>query len=145
MTNTDCDRRNDLHSRPPVLGRIRRFAAAMFRSVLEVSVVILGSALPYTAEAKPGPILSIVKTSDLDLSTTRGVVVLDRRILHAATEACGTPSSVDALAWKRIKACVEQARASAGDRRAIAISRSRASAADTSRTPHRDGREHSPR
>ena len=73
--------------------------------------IIIASALITTAGIKAAPALAetpaadvnvqIVATGDLDLSTDAGKRALDRRLVIAARDVCGTPSDVD-LAGKNV-------------------------------------------
>ena len=46
-----------------------------------------------------------VSTADLDLRTERGARLLDLRILHAASELCGTPSAADPRGVQNRRIC----------------------------------------
>jgi UrcA family protein len=77
--------------------------------------IILGSALataavmkavPALAEAAPAKVnVSIVRTSDLDLSTTAGRAQLDHRLVTAAREVCGPASDVDLVGKNEVRLC----------------------------------------
>ena len=78
--------------------------------------IIIASALITTAAIKAAPALaepvaatdsnvSIVRTADLDLSTDAGRRALDRRLIVAAWEVCGTASDVDLAGKNKARAC----------------------------------------
>ena len=78
--------------------------------------IVIASALLTTAAIKAGPALaepisnpdlnvSIVQTSDLDLSTATGRMTLDRRLVAAAAEVCGAASVVDLVGQNKVRAC----------------------------------------
>ena len=49
--------------------------------------------------------VSIVATADLDLTTRAGQRALDERLVHAASEVCGTASDVDLAGKNEVRAC----------------------------------------
>jgi UrcA family protein len=49
--------------------------------------------------------VSLVRTTDLDLSTAHGQRVLDVRLAHAAREVCGTASDVDLAGQNDVRKC----------------------------------------
>jgi len=49
--------------------------------------------------------ISIVHTSDLDLSSRAGRAALDRRLVIAAFEVCGTASDIDLRGKNAVRAC----------------------------------------
>jgi len=74
-------------------------------SGLITAAIIKGG--PAAAEAAPSPEVnvSIVQTSDLDLSTSTGQRVLDRRLVQAARDVCGTASDADLAGKNAVRAC----------------------------------------
>ena len=62
-----------------------------------------------------------VAVANLDLGTPAGVKALDRRILQAAAELCGTPSAADPHGGRAYRRCVEEAIAAAAPARARSI------------------------
>jgi UrcA family protein len=64
-------------------------------------------AAPAFAEptASPDVSVSIIQTADLDLSTSAGRHSLDRRLVRAASEVCGTASEVDLVGKNKVAAC----------------------------------------
>lgn len=75
-------------------------------------LIILGSALATGAIIKAAPALaeptqavSVVRTADLDLSTTAGREALDHRLVLAAYDVCGTASDVDLAGKNAVRAC----------------------------------------
>ena len=77
--------------------------------------IIIASALITTAAIKAAPALaepanldvntSIVRTADLDLTTKAGQRALDRRLVQAASEVCGTAADVDLVGQNKVRAC----------------------------------------
>lgn len=49
--------------------------------------------------------VSVVHTADLDLSTRAGRDTLDRRLITAAYDVCGTASDVDLAGKNKIRQC----------------------------------------
>lgn len=72
-------------------------------SALATAAVI--KAAPVLAEPAPAQNVSIVHTSDLDLSTESGREALDHRLVTAAFEVCGTASEVDLAGKNKVRAC----------------------------------------
>jgi UrcA family protein len=68
---------------------------------------------PALAEPAPGQNVSIVRTADLDLSSSAGRAALQHRIVTAAYEVCGTPSDVDLVGKNAARACRSDVLASA--------------------------------
>jgi UrcA family protein len=84
----------------------------LISTLLAVSAAsLIGS--PASAETLRTRTALAVSTAGLDLSTERGVRTLDLRILHAASELCGTPSLSDARGRIKLDACRAEARAAA--------------------------------
>ena len=78
--------------------------------------IVIASALLTTVAIKTAPAVaepttnpdvsvSIVQTADLDLSTQAGREALDRRLVHAANDVCGTASDSDLVGKNRVVAC----------------------------------------
>ncbi len=78
---------------------------------IALTAATLAVAPPVAAE--PMPARLVVSTAGLDLTTDRGVRTLDLRILHAASELCGTPSPADARGRIKYDDCRAGARAAA--------------------------------
>lgn len=55
--------------------------------------------------AAPEVNVSIVRTADLDLSSSVGQRQLELRLTHAAREVCGTASDVDLEGQNAVRAC----------------------------------------
>lgn len=75
-------------------------------------LIILGSALATGAVIKAAPALaepsqavSVVRTADLDLSTSAGRAALDHRLVIAAAEVCGAASDVDLAGQNAVRQC----------------------------------------
>jgi UrcA family protein len=78
--------------------------------------VLAAAALTAPATAAPSRLSEHqvrVSTAGLDLRSEAGAKSLELRIVHAATELCGQPSSLDALGWKKAQRCRDDARAAA--------------------------------
>jgi UrcA family protein len=72
-------------------------------SAMATAAVI--KAVPAFSEPAPAQNVSIVHTSDLDLSTEAGRAVLDHRLVIAAHDVCGTAADVDLSGKNKIRAC----------------------------------------
>ena len=72
-------------------------------SFLVAAAVI--KAAPAFAEAAQPLNVTIVHTSDLDLSSARGREQLNQRLVVAAYEVCGTASDVDLVGMNTVRAC----------------------------------------
>ena len=57
------------------------------------------------AESAAAQNVSIVHTTDLDLSSQAGRTALDHRLVVAAFEVCGTASDVDLAGKNKVRAC----------------------------------------
>lgn len=81
----------------------------------------IAAALPVTpAHAQSGELGAqriAIRHADLDLRTAEGQAAFDLRLVHAAREACGTPSPTDALGRQRADACLADFRAAAAPHR----------------------------
>ena len=60
---------------------------------------------PTIAQPAPAQNVSIVHTTDLDLSTKSGRDALDHRLVLAAYDVCGTASDVDLAGKNKVRAC----------------------------------------
>lgn len=72
-----------------------------------------------------------VSTAGIDLRSEAGVKSLELRIVRAATELCGQPSSLDALGWKKAQRCRDDVRATATAQRDAAVTLARNPGRDT--------------
>ena len=72
-------------------------------SALATGALIKG--VPALAEAAPAQNVSVVRTADLDLSTTAGQRQLDQRLVTAAYQVCGTASDVDLAGKNDVRQC----------------------------------------
>jgi UrcA family protein len=88
------------------------------KSIL-ITVALAASTLAFRSPASAEPVQGqlAVSTAGLDLSTERGVRMLDLRILHAATALCGTPSPSDPRGRIKFDACRTEARTAAAAQR----------------------------
>ena len=78
-----------------------------FKIALTSFVITAGliKGAPAVAQTAPAQNVSIVHTSDLDLSSMAGRSVLDHRLVTAAFEVCGTPSDADLAGKNQARAC----------------------------------------
>ena len=74
---------------------------------LTAFVITAGLIKGAPALAEPAPVqnVSIVHTTDLDLSSQAGRNALDHRLVLAAFEVCGTASDVDLAGKNKVRAC----------------------------------------
>lgn len=79
--------------------------------------IILGSALvtvalikgaPALAEAPEAVNVSVIRTADLDLRSEAGQRTLDRRLVTAASEVCGTASDADLRGKNDVRECRDE-------------------------------------
>ena len=75
-------------------------------------LIAVGSALATAAIikaapalAEPAQIVAIVHTADLDLSSSSGRTELDRRLVRAAYQVCGTASDADLAGQNAVRDC----------------------------------------
>ena len=68
---------------------------------------VLWRAVPALAEEAPRNV-AVVQTADLDLSSKAGARILDRRLVIAAREVCGTASDADLVGKNRVAACRDE-------------------------------------
>lgn len=74
--------------------------------------------------AQPGAAQSVaVSTAGLDLTTDWGRRALDLRVVHLASDVCGTPSPADARGRITFEQCRDQLRAGAADQARILLAR----------------------
>jgi UrcA family protein len=62
-------------------------------------------AVPAFSEPAPAQNVSIIHTSDLDLSTAAGRAALDHRLVIAAHDVCGNAADVDLSGKNKVRAC----------------------------------------
>ena len=86
---------------------------------LMLPLAALGLATPVSAQ--PVNVRAAASTAGLDLVSPAGLRALDLRILHAASQACGTPSSADARGRIKYDQCRDEARATAVAQRSRAV------------------------
>ena len=82
------------------------------KTILLLGALLAASAAAMPASAQPAATRS-VRYADLDLSTAHGRALLDLRLFHAASAACGLPSPSDPNGHAAQAACIASARASA--------------------------------
>ncbi len=85
---------------------------ALFALALIASAATITPAAGQAAE--PEMVTSIVATADLDLTTVDGQRALDRRIVRAAREVCGTASDADLAGKNDVRQCRAETIAKAG-------------------------------
>ncbi|HEX6218793.1 MAG TPA: UrcA family protein [Sphingomicrobium sp.] len=73
----------------------KSFYIALFSALLTAGLIKAAPALAETPVQSADVVVSLVRTSDLNLSTVDGQRQLDRRIANAAREVCGQASDVD--------------------------------------------------
>jgi UrcA family protein len=76
--------------------------------IIAVSALITAAvmrAVPAFSEPAPAQNVSIVHTSDLDLSTPGGRAALDHRLMIAARDVCGTASDADLAGKNGARQC----------------------------------------
>ncbi len=88
---------------------------------LLLAAVAAASLSATPAIAQPGPTRIVISPAGLDLTTAEGRAALDLRILHAARDACGTPSPADARGRATTEQCVDSLRLAAAEQRDIMI------------------------
>ena len=91
-----------------MIGRFSKLEAIIKKGIL----IAIGSALATAAVIKAVPALAepaqsvaIVHTADLDLSSDAGRAELDRRLVRAAYDVCGTASDADLAAEIAVRQC----------------------------------------
>jgi len=62
-------------------------------------------AVPAFSESATDQNVSIIHTTDLDLSTDAGRAALDRRLVIAAHDVCGTAGDVDLAGKNKVRLC----------------------------------------
>jgi UrcA family protein len=68
-------------------------------------------ATPVSAEPTQTLHRSVVRTADLDLATSKGQRMLDRRVTEAIVEACGAAARVDLAGRNAVRLCRQETRA----------------------------------
>jgi len=87
----------------------------LFNLGLLISALVAAPAL--ADPPSPGQSRSIVRTADLDLGSADGQRRLDRRLVQAVNQACGTVSDADLAGSNAVRRCRETAHAAiAGER-----------------------------
>ena len=91
------------------------------RNISLFALAIIASAATVTptvsAAAEAETVTSIVRTADLDLSSSNGQRELDRRIVQAAHEVCGDVSNVDLEGKNAVRQCRADTIAAAASQR----------------------------
>jgi len=94
------------------------------KTLLTLSLAAAALALshsPASAQADGGAGRLLVSYADLDLSTERGVRILDRRLRSAAATACGPTSDADPAGKNDVRECRTETLAQARAQRDTAI------------------------
>ena len=81
-----------------------------------IAMLLAFTATPALAEA-PMIVTSTVQTADLDLATSKGQQILDRRLNQAAKEVCGVASDVDLEGKNEVRRCRADTLASVANER----------------------------
>ena len=78
-----------------------------FKIALSAFLITAGliKGAPTMAQPAPAQNVSIVHTTDLDLTTKAGREALDHRLVLAAYDVCGTASEVDLVGQNKVRAC----------------------------------------
>src|SRR5688572_4707818 len=76
---------------------------ALFALALIASAATIAPTASQAVE--PAPVTSIVQTADLDLASASGQRELDRRIVRAARDVCGTASDADLAGKNDVRQC----------------------------------------
>lgn len=92
----------------------------MIKSVVSATL-FLAALTPSVAFAQEPAPTQIVRTSDLNLRSARGVAALDRRIEYAIEILCGTADNRDLDAQAGVRDCRAETQANMGTQRAAAI------------------------
>jgi UrcA family protein len=74
-------------------------------AVSAIATAAVIKAVPAFSEPAPAQNVSIVHTKDLDLSSKAGRGTLDRRLVTAAFEVCGTASDADLSGKNQVRGC----------------------------------------
>ena len=82
-------------------------------AVSAIATAAVIKAVPAFSEPAAAQNVSIVRTSDLDLSSKAGRDTLDHRLVIAASEVCGTASDADLTGKNKVRACRADALAKA--------------------------------
>ena len=80
------------------------------KSFLITFALIAAFAGTSPAAARPASRSTTVSTAGLDLATAGGQRRLELRLLHAASDLCGTPSSADARGRAKFDSCRDEVR-----------------------------------
>jgi UrcA family protein len=91
------------------------------KTLLILTSMLTASATPALAQTAPAANQLVVSYADLDLSTDRGVRVLDRRLRVAAETVCGPTSDADLEGKNDARSCRAEALAEARAQRDVAI------------------------
>ena len=102
----------------------------VFASAIITAAVI--KAVPALAEtASPDVAVSVVHTSDLDLTSQAGQRQLDRRLGFAAREVCGTASDFDLEGKNAVRECRDTVLANAREQGRVLTAQNRRDGAIT--------------
>lgn len=81
------------------------FVIALAAALVTAAAIKAAPAFAEPASAQPATVVSHVRTADLDLGTSEGRRLLERRLQRAAREVCGTPSDADLAAQNAVREC----------------------------------------
>ena len=88
---------------------------ALFALAMITSAAVIAPTAGQAAE--PVTLTSVVQTADLNLASAEGRRELDRRIVRAARDVCGTASDVDLEGKNAARHCRAETIAAAADQR----------------------------
>jgi|SRR5688572_27396534 UrcA family protein len=88
---------------------------ALFALALIASAATIAPTASQASE--PAAVTSIVQTADLDLASPNGQRELDRRIVRAARDVCGTASDADLVGKNDVRQCRVETIAAAASQR----------------------------
>jgi len=74
-------------------------------AVSALATAALIKTVPAFADTPPAQEVTIVHTADLDLTTKAGRGALERRLVSAAYEVCGTASDADLAGKNKARSC----------------------------------------
>jgi UrcA family protein len=73
--------------------------------IVILSALVTGAAIKAAPALAQGVSVSVVRTADLDLSSTRDRQALEQRLSAAAREVCGTASDADLEGKNEVRRC----------------------------------------
>lgn len=92
------------------------FVIALAAALVTAAAIKGAPTFAEPAGAQPATLVSHVRTADLDLASTHGQRLLQKRLQRAAREVCGTPSDFDLVGQNDLRRCRSEAVARAAAR-----------------------------